>query len=77
MTPDEWIDRNLVFDRRLEEPTRLARIIVAMGCDGVALHGTPRAQSMRLARLLRRRGALKQHHRTGSIWYRIGKRPLV
>jgi hypothetical protein len=77
MTLDEWIDQNLVFDRRVEEPTRLARIVVAARHDGIPLHGTDRAQMMKVARLLKRRGAQKQHHRTGSIWYCVGKRPRV
>lgn len=77
MNAEEWIDKNLMFDQRVEEPTRLARIIAVMAHEGISLPGSDRAQMMRLARLLKQRGALKEHHRTGSVWYRIGRCPRM
>lgn len=72
---NEWMDKNLIFDRRTEQPMTIATLILAMERDGVKLVGTERAQMMRVAAALSSRGARKDHTRNGSIWLGVGRAP--
>lgn len=65
---EDWLQQYFTLTGDPDDLLSMGEIITHLADKGVRLHGSERAQSMELGRVLPRLGATKVHTRTGKRW---------